>query len=431
MKFRELFKQFCRLRHSWLQTLPAGVPGKIGANTKLCIPEPEYNTDFLCNSTNRDTVLNNIKKRKSFGDIDKVLELMDKSEKRELFSKELSKIPNCTHPAVLEYGDTPKVLKECGKKPEFDFEPREFSELANHLRLIRTGLGPIAGQRAYMLLGDLAQLEEALVHYTVKKLLQNGFELLSVPDIIPTELIKRCGLLTDGGRTLVYNLDAHYGDDYSLSGTAEMALAGRMANITLSCNELPVKLAAVSRCYRAEISTSMDQRGIYRVHQFTKVEMFVCCESHQSEEAFDDLRNVQEELFSSLGLHFRVMDMPPNDLGTPAYRKSDMEGWMPGRKMYGELSSCSNCTDYQSRRLNIKHKTKDGGTTHVHTLNGTACAIPRMLIALCESYQTKHARITVPESLVPLMKGKTLIRKQPVATMRTYKYKQDLSENDV
>lgn len=104
---------------------------------------------------------------------------------------------------------------------------------------------------------------------------------------------------------------------------------------------------------------------------------------------------------------------------------------MPGRKMYGELSSCSNCTDYQSRRLNIKFKTKDGDTAHVHTLNGTACAIPRMLIALCESYQTKHARIIVPESLVPLMNGKTLIKKQPVATMRTFKYKQDLSENDV
>lgn len=230
----------------------------------MYIPEPEYNTEFLCDPANRDTILNNIKKRKSTGDIDKVLELSGKPEKRELFSEELSRIPNCTHPAILEYGDKPELLKEYSEKPVFDFEPQEFSELANNLRLLRTGLGPIAGQKAYMLLGDLAQFEEALVYYTVRKLLQNGFELLSVPDIIPTELIKRCGLITEGTRTLVYNLDPYYGDDYSLSGTAEMALASRMMNITLFCDELPVKLAAVSRCYRAETSTSLDQRGIYR-----------------------------------------------------------------------------------------------------------------------------------------------------------------------
>lgn len=112
------------------------------------------------------------------------------------------------------------------------------------------------------------------------------------------------------------------------------------------------------------------------------------------------------------------------------FRKCDIEGWMPGRKMYGELSSCSNCTDYQSRRLNIKYRTKDGNTAHVHTLNGTACAIPRMLIALCETYQTAHSRIIVPEKLMSLMRDKTLIRKQPVASMRIFKYKQKLSSID-
>ncbi|XP_032674636.1 serine--tRNA ligase, mitochondrial isoform X2 [Odontomachus brunneus] len=333
MKFREIFKQCCKLRHSWLHTLPAEAIGKHVASTKLHIPEPEYNTEFLCDPANRNIILNNIKKRKSIGDIDKVLELSGKPEKIKLLSEELSRIPNCTHSAILEYGDRPELLKECGKKPEFDFEPQEFSQLVNNLKLLRTGLGPIAGQKAYMLLGDLAQLEEALVHYTVRKLLRNGFELLSVPDIIPTELIKRCGFITEGTRTLVYNMDPYYGDNYSLSGTAEMALAGRMMNTMLSYDELPVKLAAVSRCYRAETSTSLDQRGIYRVHQFTKVEMFVCCEPRQSEEVFHDLQNMQEELFSSLGLHFRIMDMPPTDLGAPAYRKMSVSGsqiWRPG-----------------------------------------------------------------------------------------------------
>lgn len=431
MKFRleKYLKQFYRLRHSWLHTLPVEASGKNVINEKLCLPEPEYDTDFLCNPKNRDIILNNIKKRKDFGDIDKVLELSSKPEKRELFLRELSKIPNCTHPVVHGY-DKPRILKQCGEKVKFDFEPEEFAELAVNLKAIRThALGPIAGQRSYMLLGDLAELEEVLIQYTVGKLIKHGFKLVSVPDIIQTKIIERCGLIVDDGRTLVYNLESCYGDDYSLSGTAEMSLAGKLMNSIFSYDKLPLKLAAVSRCYRAEGSSSLDERGIYRVHQFTKVEMFVCSEPYQSEKVFQDLQDIQEELFSSLGLHFQITDMPPSDLGSPAYRKCDMEGWMPGRKLYGELSSCSNCTDYQSRRLNIKYRTKEGNIVHVHTLNGTACAIPRMLIALCETYQTKHHRITVPEKLVPLMKGKTLIRKQPIADMRNYKYKQKLNSN--
>lgn len=229
------------------------------------MPEPEYDTDFLCNVTNREVILNNINKRKGVGDIDKVLEYSNKPEKKELLLKELSKIPNCTDPTVLEYGDTPKLLKEYGEKAVYDFEPQEFSNFVTKLRLIRTNmLGPIAGQRAYMLLGDMATLEEALIHYTIRKLMKHGFKLLSVPDIIPTKIIERCGLVTDSSRTLVYNLDPFYGDDYSLSGTAEMSLAASLMNTVLPYDTLPVKLAAVSRCYRAEAPTSLDQRGIYR-----------------------------------------------------------------------------------------------------------------------------------------------------------------------
>ncbi|XP_039303741.1 serine--tRNA ligase, mitochondrial isoform X1 [Solenopsis invicta] len=423
--------KFCRTQHLWLHTSPAKAPKNNAINARLLLPEPEYNTDFLCNPVNRDTIFNNIRRRKGIGDIDKVLEYSQDSnnpEKQELLLQELRKIPNCTHPAVTEYGNEPRLLKECGRKPEFDFEPQEFAELVTNLKAIRTNtLGPITGQKSYILLGDLAELEEALIHYSLRRLMKYGFKLLSVPDIIPTKIIERCGLIVDDGRTLVYNLDSYYGDDYSLSGTAEMSLASKLMNTVLSHDMLPLKLAAVSRCYRAEGSGVLEERGIYRVHQFTKVEMFICSEPNQSEDVFQDLQNIQEKLFSSLGLHFRIMDMPPLDLGSPAYRKCDMEGWMPGRKLYGELSSCSNCTDYQSRRLNIKYRMKNGNVTHVHTLNGTACAIPRMLIALCETYQTKHHRIAVPIELMSLMKGKTLIKKQPVADMRIYKYKQRLS----
>ncbi|XP_054002401.1 serine--tRNA ligase, mitochondrial [Hylaeus anthracinus] len=388
------------------------------------IPEPEYNINFVCNPSNRDTIFNNILARKGVGDIDKVLELSGKPELKESFLQELSKIPNQTDPAILSYGDKPHLIKEYGQKPEFDFEPEEFKKLVTKLKLFRSqNLGPIIGQRGYILVGDLAELEEALVCYTLNKLIKYGFKFVSVPDIIPTKIIERCGLISDNKRTLTYNLDSSYGDNYSLSGTAEMSLAYKVMNNTFCIEDLPLKLAAVSRCFRAETSRIMEERGIYRVHQFTKVEMFVCSEQEKSKEQFQELLTIQEDLFSSLNLHFQVIDMPSHDLGSPAYRKVDMEGWMPGKKFYGELSSCSNCTDYQSRRLNIKYKAKNGEFLHVHTLNGTGCAVPRMLIALCETYQTKHGHIRVPEILVPYMRGKTLIKTQPVADMRTYKYK--------
>lgn len=244
---------------------PIKVPEKNVVDARQFLPKPEYDIDFLCNPANRDVIFNNIKRRKGIGDIDKVLQYSSNPEKRELLLQELSKIPNCTHPTVIEYDDKPRLLKECGRKLEFDFEPQEFAELATNLKAIRTDkLGPITGQRSYILLGDLAELEEALIRYTIRKLLKHGFKLLSVPDIIPTEIIERCGLIVDDNRTLVYNLESHYGDNYSLSGTAEMSLAGKLMNVTLSYDILPMKLAAVSRCYRAEGSGSLDERGIYR-----------------------------------------------------------------------------------------------------------------------------------------------------------------------
>ncbi|KAL2746344.1 hypothetical protein V1477_004714 [Vespula maculifrons] len=414
------FRQFIKIRR--LCTQFKNLTEKNIEEKKIRMPEPEYNIKFLCNPSNRDYIINNVKKRKGIGNIDKVLELYKQTEKHEMFLNELSKIPNDTDSVVFKYGDTPHRLKLCGSKPEFNFEPKEFSYLAKKLKLMRTqGLGALMGSRCYIFQGELAELENALIHYTVKKLIKHGFQLVSVPDIIPSEIIKRCGLLTDGPRSLVYNLSRNYGDDYSLSGTAEMSLAAKLINSKFSYKDLPLKMAAISRCYRAEISSIMNEKGIYRVHQFTKVEMFACSEQNKSSEIFQYLQDIQEDLFSSLGLHFQILDMPAHELGAPAYRKVDMEGWMPGRKLFGELSSCSNCTDYQSRRLNIKYQSHNGEFIHVHTLNGTACAIPRMIIALCETHQTEHGRIKIPEPLIPFMNGKTLIRKQPIASTSIYK----------
>ncbi|CAG4965245.1 unnamed protein product [Parnassius apollo] len=205
---------------------------------------------------------------------------------------------------------------------------------------------------------------------------------------------------------MVYSLDsAYHGHDMYLSGTAEIALAGLLANSVHYIEKLPLKLAAVSRCYRAETSNVNEERGTYRVHQFTKVEMFAITTTEQSDDMLEYIRNVQEELFSPLGIHMRVLDMPPHELGAPAYRKYDIEAWMPGRNSYGEISSCSNCTDYQSRRLHIKYKDFNI-ENYVHTLNGTACAIPRMLIALLETHQDPRGKINIPQVLQPFMNGK-------------------------
>ena len=230
------------------------------------LPKPEYNVAFLCNLANRDIIAKNIAKRKSSGNIDKVLELYQNPNSEEELIKELSRIPNFTDPKVFEYADDePFVLRLKGNIPKYNFKPREFSQLVAKLKLLRTDrMGPVTGSRSYVLLGDLAELEQALVTYSLKELLKHNFKLVSVPDILPSQVIERCGLISDGERRLVYEVEPYYGDDLSLSGTAEMALAYKLSNKVLHPDELPLKLAAVSRCYRAEVSNLAGERGIYR-----------------------------------------------------------------------------------------------------------------------------------------------------------------------
>ena len=185
-------------------------------------------------------------------------------------------------------------------------------------------------------------------------------------------------------------------------------LAGR------SLEELPLKLAAVSRCFRAETGGAKEEAGLYRVHQFTKVEMFIVTEGRleASERSLEEILALQRELFSLLGLSHRVLAMCPEELGDPAYRKYDIEAWMPGRQggFWGEISSCSNCTDYQARRLGV---ISSCGQNFCHTVNGTACAVPRMIIAICEQFQHKNGSVEVPEVLRPFLGGKDLLEPLP------------------
>ena len=215
--------------------------------------------------------------------------------------------------------------------------------------------------------------------------------------------------------------------DLCLTGTAEVPLGGIYMDTVIEEKDLPIRMAAYGHCFRTEAGAGgMAGKGLYRVHQFSKVEMFVICTPEQSEAIHEELIAIEEEMFNELGLHFVVLDMPSGDLGAPAYRKYDVEAWMPGLQRYGEISSASNCTDYQARRLNIRYRvaaqakeagapakaTKKGSpTAFCHTLNATACAVPRMIVAIMENYQQADGTVLVPEVLQPFLGGRKVIEK--------------------
>ncbi|XP_014274990.1 serine--tRNA ligase, mitochondrial [Halyomorpha halys] len=368
---------------------------------------PDLNFSFLCDPANHDKIMNNIKRRKGIGDINKVLKLHkdwlnSSSDNKDFLKSELIKaalkIPNMSHSEISHLNEEPVIVREIGRLKEASFKFLTFEEIANKFNLCRTDVSKFTGPRSYYLLDQLALLEQALIKYALFKLKKLNFSLLSVPDILPRNIIEMCGMETRGKRNQVYTLDQSKWKDLCLSGTAEMGIAYYLSNIKLVDKKFPLKIAAVSRCFRAETSKISEEKGIYRVHQFTKVEMFGVSPSSQSDSLLNEFVQIQEDLFNSLGLVLRTLDMPPHELGAQAARKFDIEGWLPGKKKWGELSSASNCTDYQSRRLGIT-----SGDSYLHTINGTACAIPRLIIALLETYQEEDGRVILPEVLEPFL----------------------------
>ncbi|XP_055383150.1 serine--tRNA ligase, mitochondrial [Condylostylus longicornis] len=350
---------------------------------------------------------NNIKLRKTTGDLELIKSLLkklqnaDEGEKERLMlelKSELWKLPNQTHADCLNYKNEPKEIAQFNKMPNEEvIKTKEFSEIAKKMRILRTEhLGNFTGHKSYYLIDSLAEIEHALIRFATNYLKSKNFNIISVPDVLPSHIIEGCGMQTVGKRTQVYRLNSL---EKCLSGTSEMALAGYFKDKILKEEDLPIKLASVSRCFRAETSGLQEEKGIYRVHQFTKVEMFSVCSKDQSDNILNLFKNIQIELFAKLGIHFKLLDMPPSELGAPAYRKYDIEAWLPGRKIWGEISSCSNCTDYQAKRLGIHYKRKDNTLEYVHTVNGTACAVPRLLIALLETHQNKEGSVQIPKEL--------------------------------
>ena len=412
--------------------------------------------DYKFIKDNLEAVKENIKNRNMNADADKVVELYDKrtslvtkqqdlqqkrnenakamkqkldDEKRaelvnagkkikddiQILEKELSQvetaledaarqIPIMMHPdAPIGKLDTENLeVKKVGTPRVFDFEIKDHVQLAEDLDLLDFDRGTkVSGPKFYYLKNEAVFLEQALIQYALNILRKHGFELFITPDVAREEVLKGIGFNPRGNESNVYSIED---EGTCLVATAEITLGGYHSGEILDKSKLPLLYGGLSHCFRREAGAAGQfSKGLYRVHQFDKVEMFVYSTPEESDKLHLKLREIEEEIFEGLGIPFHVVDTCSGDLGAPAYRKWDLEAWMPGRNggEYGEVTSTSNCTDYQSRRLNIKYKDDDGKNKYVHTLNGTAIAVGRAMLAILENYQNADGSVTIPEVLVP------------------------------
>ena len=330
-------------------------------------------------------------------------------KKNEEFNLRLSNYPNISHkttPVGKDENDNVPVFFY-GNKPEFDFKVKNHVELGKSLDILDDEKGAqLSGARFVYLKNEAVFLEFALISYVLKILYSKGF----VP-VIPPVLVKERAMYGTGflpaEKNQYYKIES---DDLYLVGTAEVPLCSYHADDILDAKTLPLKYCGFSTCFRREAgSYGKDMGGMFRVHQFDKIEMFIFSNPENSWDDYEFLRDTLEEIFRGLGLHYRILNMCTGDIGSPNAKKYDLEAWLPGQEAYRELASCSNDTDYQARRLNIKYKDNDNNKGFVHTMNSTACAIGRTLIAIYENYQDSKGNIRIPEVLLPYMNGIEII----------------------
>ena len=263
----------------------------------------------------------------------------------------------------------------------------------------------VAGAKFYYLKNELALLENALLQYGMAKVLEHGFTYMTVPDLVSSRVLEGCGF---SPRTSEQS-DEYFveGEDLALSATAEMPLTGYHMDEILDEEQLPLCYAGYSACFRKEAGTyGKYTRGLFRVHQFNKLEMYVFCLPEQSKEILEKILAIEEEIWQGLGIPYRVINIAAGDLGAPAAKKYDMEYWSPVNQKYQEINSCSNCTDFQARSLNVRVRRKDGKVEFVHTLNGTAISLARALVVMIENYATEGGKMKVPEVLKPYLNNK-------------------------
>lgn len=313
----------------------------------------------------------------------------------------LSKIPNITHPKAPIGGEEDfAVVAEVGHAPKFKFAAKDHEQLMTDLDLIDFERGAkVAGAKFYFSKNDLVRLNQALINYGIDVVTKHGFILMETPDIVKNEILEGVGFAPRGPESNTYVLED---SDLSLTATAEITLGGYHSNEILDLSKGPIKYVGLSHCFRKEAGAyGKNSKGLYRVHQFTKLEMFVYCKPEDSQKMHEELLAIEREICDGLEIPYRVIDTASADLGAPAYRKFDIEAWMVmvGEKGgYGEITSTSNCTDYQARRLNIKYR-EGGKNEFVHTLNGTAVVLSRFPIAILENHQQADGSILIPKVL--------------------------------
>jgi seryl-tRNA synthetase len=327
------------------------------------------------------------------------------------------RLPNLTHPQSPRgfTDDDHRELHRVGTPRDFaaeGFSPRDHLELAEALELVDFAAGAkVAGQKFYYLKREAVLLDLALQRYALDVALRHGFVLHTTPDLARVEILEGLGFNPRGASTQVYSVAD---SELCLVGTAEITLGGMLADTIVEPEALPLLLCGLSHCFRTEAGAAgKESRGLYRVHQFTKVELFAFTvgELSVSEAMHQRLLAIEEEIFGALEVPYRVLDIAAGDLGGPALRKFDIEAWMPGRGVFGEVTSTSNCTDYQARRLKIRHRveaedskdSKKGKNRLVHMLNGTAVATARAMVALLENHQQADGSITMPAVLRPYL----------------------------
>jgi len=319
------------------------------------------------------------------------------------------KVPNILHPDVPVGEDDQKNTLHSlhGDKAELGFEPRNHNDLIEMNGWVDQARGAkVAGSRFYFMQGDLARMEMALQQYSSDFLINKGYTLVQPPLMMNRAAYEGVTDLSDF-ETVMYGIEP---DKYYLIATSEHPLTAMRMDEIIEPSELPIKMVGVSQCFRREVGAhGLSDRGIWRVHQFTKVEQIVICHPDDSWSHHEELLDNAVGLWDSLGLHYRVVNICTGDMGTVAAKKYDLEAWLPGADAYKEVVSCSNCTDYQANRLRMRYRTTDGNEA-VHTLNSTAVATSRALVAILEQNQLEDGRVSIPDVLRPYMGGQEALR---------------------
>lgn len=389
-----------------LESLKENRTEELNLNNELNKLKHERNTlSKTMNKENRESIIETLTEFKS-----KIKGLEDKLStlSEENFQKAES-LPNLIDESVKATEDIVEYLNYNGTDnlPTTEYDHKVIGEKKGIMDF-NSG-AKVSGNSWYYLIGDGAMLEQALINYTLQMTTGKDYKMVIPPTIVRNEIINGCGFKPNdqNNEQQIYEIS---NSDLSLIGTSEIPLAGLHVNSNINYKSLPVKYVGLSRAFRAEAGArGKDTKGLYRVHEFTKVELFHFTKPENSVQELEDIVSLQKNIINNLGLKAKVINIPYNDLGSPAFKKYDIEAWMPGRQAWGELTSTSNCTDYQSRRLTIKYTDEMKKNHYLHTLNGTAMAIPRVIVAIIEQfYDPVTDKIAVPKVLQPFM-GKEFI----------------------